>query len=107
MIYKAETSGRCRYILRLSNLYGKLTCYLRVQFNRNFIIAKCLDAVSQYNFLLVKVDDAPQMYEALISNGVIVRDRSRVAGCEGCLRITIGTVEENDKLLEIIEKYEP
>ena len=62
---------------------------------------------SDANFLLVKVDDAPQMYEALISNGVIVRDRSRVAGCEGCLRITIGTVEENDKLLEIIEKYEP
>lgn len=62
---------------------------------------------SDANFLLVKVDDAPQMYEALISNGVIVRDRSRVAGCEGCLRITIGTVEENDKLLEIIEQYEP
>ena len=57
---------------------------------------------SDANFLLVKVDDAPAMYNRLIEHKVIVRDRSRVPGCENCLRITIGTPEENDKMLNII-----
>ncbi len=55
---------------------------------------------SDANFLLVEVDDAPRIYTALIAEGIIIRDRSRVAGCEGCLRITIGTPEENDRLIE-------
>ena len=57
---------------------------------------------SDANFLLVKVDDAPAMYNRLIEHKVIVRDRSRVPGCDNCLRITIGTPEENDKMLNII-----
>ncbi len=61
---------------------------------------------SDANFLLVKVLDAERMYNMLISGGVIVRDRSHIKGCEGCLRITVGTFEENNRLLEIIEKYE-
>ena len=67
---------------------------------------RCVERVypSDANFLLVKVDDAQAIYSALIEQKVIVRDRSRVAGCEGCLRITIGTPEENDLLLQIIGK---
>lgn len=57
---------------------------------------------SDANFLLVKVTDAPALYNRLIENSVIVRDRSRVPGCENCLRITIGTPDENDKMLNII-----
>lgn len=60
---------------------------------------------SDANFLLVGVDDADALYEALIEAGVIVRNRSHVAGCEGCLRITIGTPRENDLLLDIIRKF--
>ena len=59
---------------------------------------------SDANFLLVRVDDAQAVYNALIEQKVIVRDRSRVAGCEDCLRITIGTPEENNRLLQIISK---
>lgn len=55
------------------------------------------------NFVLVKVDDPRGMYNKLIDEGVIVRDRSRIRGCEGCLRITIGTPEENSKLLRILK----
>lgn len=60
---------------------------------------------SDANFLLVKVDDALALYEHLIEQQVIVRDRSRVKGCEGCLRITVGTARENERLLSIIENY--
>ena len=45
---------------------------------------------SDANFLLVKVDDADAVYNHLIADKIIVRNRNRVKGCEGCLRITIG-----------------
>jgi len=57
---------------------------------------------SDANFLLVEVDDARGLYEELLEARVIVRDRSKVLGCAGCLRITVGTKEENDKALAII-----
>ncbi|MBO7280254.1 MAG: histidinol-phosphate transaminase [Bacteroidaceae bacterium] len=65
---------------------------------------QCVKSVypSDANFLLVKVDDAKNVYNKLINAEVIVRDRSGVKGCEECLRITIGTPEENDRLLQIM-----
>lgn len=57
---------------------------------------------SDANFLLVRVDHPRDVYAALIREGVIVRDRSSIAGCEGCLRVTIGTPEENKRLIEIM-----
>lgn len=62
---------------------------------------------SDANFLLVQVDDAKAMYDELLDAQVIVRDRSRVLGCEGCLRITVGTKEENDKVLAVIGGLRP
>ena len=61
---------------------------------------------SDANFLLVRVADADALYEHLIKNGIIVRNRTRVKGCEGCLRITIGLKEENVKLIESLKRYE-
>lgn len=61
---------------------------------------------SDANFLLVKVDDADAVYNHLIADKIIVRNRNRVKGCEGCLRITIGLGGENDKLLESLKRYE-
>lgn len=54
---------------------------------------------SDANFLLVRVKDALGTYQQLVREGVIVRDRSRVMLCYNCLRITVGTPEENEKLL--------
>lgn len=58
---------------------------------------------SDANFLLVKVHDADALYDCLIAGGVIVRNRSRVPGCENCLRITLGTPEENDRMLALVK----
>ena len=54
---------------------------------------------SDANFLLVKTDDARGIYEYLLHAGIVVRDRSKVELCAGCLRITVGTEEENRELL--------
>ena len=61
---------------------------------------------SDANFLLVQVDDADGLYTHLLADGIIVRNRSRVPQCAGCLRITIGLPSENDKLLQSLEAYE-
>ncbi len=61
---------------------------------------------SDANFLLVKVDDAKKTYKFLADKQVIVRDRSSVALCDGCLRITIGSQEENTALISALKLYE-
>ncbi len=60
---------------------------------------------SDANFILVKVDNADLLYQYLAANGIIVRNRSKEAGCENCLRISIGTPEENENLLSALKKY--
>jgi histidinol-phosphate aminotransferase len=60
---------------------------------------------SDANFILVEVTDALKIYDTLVDQGIIVRDRSKVTLCEGCLRITVGTKEENDKLLTVLENF--
>lgn len=61
---------------------------------------------SHANFILVRVDNPRKLYDLLIDEGVIVRDRSRMRGCEGCLRFTVGTPEENTRLLEILREVQ-
>lgn len=61
---------------------------------------------SDANFLLVKMDNARNIYEYLSGKGIIVRDRSKVVLCDDCLRITIGTPDENKQLLEALNQYE-
>jgi histidinol-phosphate aminotransferase len=54
---------------------------------------------SDANFLLVKMDEPVAVYKKLLEKGIVVRDRSRVELCEGCLRITVGKPEENETLI--------
>lgn len=61
---------------------------------------------SDANFLLVKVADADALYNHLIGDGIIVRNRNNVVMCSGCLRITIGTEKENEKMLKSMLRYE-
>jgi histidinol-phosphate aminotransferase len=56
------------------------------------------------NFVLVKVEDAPFTYRYLTEQGIIVRDRSKVTLCYNCLRITIGTPEENERLINALKQ---
>lgn len=59
---------------------------------------------SDANFLLVRVKDAPATYEFLMNKGIIVRDRSKVTLCHNCLRITVGTPEENQTLISALKE---
>jgi histidinol-phosphate aminotransferase len=74
----------------------------------NKLVKKIIPSAT--NFLLVKFDHANEVFEFLIDRGVIVRNRTKEIHCAGCLRITVGTKEENDRLLgllwEFMEKLE-
>ena len=60
---------------------------------------------SDANFLLVATTDADGLYAWLRDKGIIVRNRSRVALCEGCLRITVGTPDENAMLIDAMAAF--
>ena len=60
---------------------------------------------SDANFLLVKVEDARKVYDYLAEKGIVVRDRSKVELCEECLRITVGTAEENTIVIDVLNKF--
>ena len=57
------------------------------------------------NFVLVKVPDANAVYHYLVDKSIIVRNRNTVSLCMGCVRITVGTPEENKTLLEELKKF--
>ena len=61
---------------------------------------------SDANFVLIKVDDATKRYDQLIENGIVVRNRSNQLLCENCLRISIGTKEENEVLIKTLKKIQ-
>lgn len=61
---------------------------------------------SDANFLLVKFQEARRVFEYLIANKIIVRDRSQATHCENCLRITVGTPAENDLLIAKLKEFE-
>jgi histidinol-phosphate aminotransferase len=60
---------------------------------------------SDANFILVKTTNPRGIYNFLVQKGIIVRDRSKVELCEGCLRITVGTPEENIILLNTLQNF--
>lgn len=59
---------------------------------------------SNTNFVMIKVDDASKRYQQLIENGIVIRNRTTQPLCENCLRLTIGTTEENMKLIETLKQ---
>ena len=60
---------------------------------------------SDANFLLVKTTDAHSVYDYLLEDGIVVRDRSKVELCAGCLRVTVGTAKENEALMAALRGY--
>lgn len=59
---------------------------------------------SDANFILAKMDGAIHVYNILVKKSIIVRDRSKVSLCDDCLRITVGTPEENQALMSELRK---
>ncbi len=60
---------------------------------------------SDANFILVKIKEAKKIYEFLLTKGIVLRDRSNVQLCTDCLRITIGTEQENTFLVEAMQDW--
>ena len=80
--------------------------------NQRKLLVSCLEKLdfiekiykSDSNFLLVKVDNSDLRYNQLLKNGIIVRNRSNQPLCQNCLRITIGTENENNSLIKILNQ---
>ena len=77
---------------RLMEEFAKLDCCIKVY-------------PSDANFFLARVKDAAATYNYLVDQGIIVRNRSKIALCGNSLRVTIGTVPENNALLDALSKY--
>ena len=60
---------------------------------------------TEANFFLAKMNDATRIYNYLVDQGIIVRNRTRVQLCQNCLRITIGTKTENSELIAALRQY--
>lgn len=60
---------------------------------------------TETNFILVKFKEAKKVYNYLIADGIIVRDRSNMPGCAGCLRISVGTPAENKVIINKLMEY--
>ncbi|MGY4384548.1 histidinol-phosphate aminotransferase [Pedobacter sp. UYP24] len=90
------------------NDWIKITVEQREQLSVDLRELKMVKKVypSDANFILVEVEEALNTYNALVENGIILRDRSKVTLCEGCLRITIGTEKENEILLQAMKSIE-
>ncbi|KAA6339148.1 Histidinol-phosphate aminotransferase [termite gut metagenome] len=75
---------------------------------KDFAELPCVEKVypSDANFFLARVTDAGKIYHYLTDTGIIVRNRHSISLCGNCLRITVGTKEENGKLIEALRKYD-
>jgi histidinol-phosphate aminotransferase len=62
---------------------------------------------SDANFLLVQVTNPKAIYNYLLEKGIVVRDRSSVELCAGCLRITVGTPAENVSVVNAMKNWNP
>lgn len=79
----------------------------RADLMKSFFKLACTVRVfpSNANFFLARVTDAADIYEYLVSKGIIVRNRNKISLCGNCLRVTVGTRLENEKLIEALEQY--
>ncbi|GAB3936052.1 histidinol-phosphate transaminase [Larkinella terrae] len=109
-----NVSGPTQQLLlkALGNVPSKDTMVARILAQREELIANLLNLPlvrhvypSDANFILVKFDDPKAVFDFLIDQQIIVRDRHRVKLCEGCLRITVGTESENEQLLTMLKAF--
>jgi histidinol-phosphate aminotransferase len=101
-----------RKALEELNKIDKIKKNIDLVLNQRKLLVSCLEKLdfidkiykSDANFLLVKVDNADFRYNQLLEKGIIVRNRSNQPLCQNCLRITIGTENENKSLIKILNQ---
>ena len=98
------------HALELLKRNGEIQAWVKELVSEREILQKELSALpvilhiypSDANFLLVKTRDAQALYDYLVAKGIIVRNK--ITLCENCLRITVGTPEENKALIDALKK---
>lgn len=93
--------------LEILNDYDKIKFSTKTILNQKQYLEKALQKLpfiekiypSDANFILIKVDNATERYNELIKKGIVIRNRTNDDLCKNCLRITVGTKEENEKLI--------
>ena len=108
--YNVNTLTQTAALKRLKNL-TEIASEIEVIKSEKALLTSTLKTIqfisnvypSQANFLLVKMDDAQMRYKQLVEKGIVVRNRSTQFGCENCLRLTVGTPEENQNLLNTLK----
>ncbi|MBL6990856.1 MAG: histidinol-phosphate transaminase [Bacteriovoracaceae bacterium] len=95
----------------LDNIEQKNSVVAMINEQRQFLAEQfdslnCVEKVypGQANFLLVRFKNAREAHSLLLENRIVIRDRSQLRNCEGLVRITVGTVDENKLLLNVLKK---
>ena len=109
--YNVNTLTENKAIEELSRL-EELKSNIRIVLNQKKVLISFLEKLdfvekiykSDANFLLVKVDNADLRYKQLLNKGIVVRNRSNQPLCQNCLRITIGTKNENNSLIKTLNQ---
>ena len=78
--------------------------YLQVELEQLSLVKKVYP--SDANFVLVQVNNAGLLYEKLIQHKIIIRNRSNLIHCDNCVRITVGTAEENKNLIKAMKSLD-
>ena len=108
--YNVNQLTQLRAIERLKDLEKVRTEIELIKTERQNLI-KQLDQIefvktiypTDANFVLIKVDDANKRYNQLIAKGIVIRNRTKQVLCNNCLRLTIGTSEENKRLIDTLK----
>jgi histidinol-phosphate aminotransferase len=101
-----------RKALEELNKIDEIEKNISIVLNQRNLLVSCLEKLdfvkkiykSDANFLLVKVDNADLRYNQLLEKGIVVRNRSNQPLCQNCLRITIGTKNENTSLIKTLNE---
>ncbi|QSS97082.1 histidinol-phosphate transaminase [Psychroflexus sp. ALD_RP9] len=94
--------------------YDTVSFQVKISTSERQLLMKQLEEISfikqvfpsDANFILCRVDDANKRYQELLDLGIIVRNRNQEVGCENCLRISIGTPEQNKKLMHTLNQLD-
>jgi histidinol-phosphate aminotransferase len=101
-----------RKALEELNKIDEIEKNISIVLDQRSLLVSCLEKLdfvekiykSDANFLLVKVDNADLRYNQLLEKGIVVRNRSNQPLCQNCLRITIGTKNENTSLIKTLNE---
>ena len=95
----ADFDSICQWVALIKEERTRLVAALRSLPTGEFVFP------TDANFVLFRIPRAQAIYDYLLTQGIIVRNRSHIQLCNDCLRITVGTPEENDTLLQALRKF--